>query len=80
MGALAFFFVVPAAYEQFVNRARKGPPYAASERARSLHGRLFVADMHADGTLSSLSKKWYNGVDWTVTSASKGSVSASPSA
>jgi membrane dipeptidase len=51
MGALAFFFVVPAAYEQFVNRARKGPPYAASERARSLHGRLFVADMHADSLL-----------------------------
>jgi polar amino acid transport system substrate-binding protein len=39
-----------------------------------------VDDMHADGTLSSLSKKWYNGVDWTVTSASKGSPSASPSA
>ena len=39
-----------------------------------------IDDMHADGTLSSLSKKWYNGVDWTVTSASKGSVSASPSA
>jgi polar amino acid transport system substrate-binding protein len=39
-----------------------------------------VDDMHADGTLSSLSKKWYKGVDWTVTSASKGSASASPSA
>jgi len=39
-----------------------------------------VDDMHADGTLSSLSKKWYKGVDWTVTSASKGSPSASPSA
>jgi polar amino acid transport system substrate-binding protein len=38
-----------------------------------------IDDMHADGTLSSLSKKWYNGVDWTVTSASKGSASASPS-
>jgi polar amino acid transport system substrate-binding protein len=38
-----------------------------------------VDDMHADGTLSSLSKKWYKGVDWTVTSASKGSPSASPS-
>jgi ABC-type amino acid transport substrate-binding protein len=37
-----------------------------------------IDDMHADGTLSSLSKKWYKGVDWTVTSASKGS--ASPSA
>ena len=39
-----------------------------------------IDDMHADGTLSSLSKKWYKGVDWTVTSASKGSPSASPSA
>ena len=36
-----------------------------------------VDDMHADGTLSALSKKWYNGVDWTVSSASKGSVSPS---
>jgi polar amino acid transport system substrate-binding protein len=25
-----------------------------------------VDDMHADGTLSELSKQWYNGVDWTV--------------
>jgi polar amino acid transport system substrate-binding protein len=24
-----------------------------------------VDDMHADGTLSELSKQWYNGVDWT---------------
>jgi polar amino acid transport system substrate-binding protein len=36
-----------------------------------------IDDMHADGTLSALSKKWYNGVDWTVSSASKGSVSPS---
>jgi membrane dipeptidase len=50
-GALAFFFVVPAAFELMVNRSRKGPPYAASERARALHGRLFVADMHADSLL-----------------------------
>ena len=35
-----------------------------------------VDDMHADGTLSELSKKWYDGVDWTVSSAE----SASPSA
>jgi polar amino acid transport system substrate-binding protein len=28
-----------------------------------------VDDMHADGTLSELSKKWYNGVDWTTTSS-----------
>jgi len=37
-----------------------------------------VDDMHADGTLSELSKKWYNGVDWTTT-ASEGSGSSSPS-
>jgi polar amino acid transport system substrate-binding protein len=30
-----------------------------------------VDDMHADGTLSELSKKWYDGVDWTVSSAGK---------
>ncbi|MFI5055702.1 MAG: transporter substrate-binding domain-containing protein [Actinomycetota bacterium] len=28
-----------------------------------------VDDMHADGTLSELSKKWYGGVDWTSASA-----------
>jgi polar amino acid transport system substrate-binding protein len=28
-----------------------------------------VEDMHADGTLSELSKKWYGGVDWTTASA-----------
>lgn len=38
-----------------------------------------VDDMHADGTLSELSKKWYNGVDWTTTSAGEGGGSSSPS-
>jgi polar amino acid transport system substrate-binding protein len=28
-----------------------------------------IEDMHADGTLTELSKKWYDGVDWTVSSA-----------
>lgn len=37
-----------------------------------------IDDMHADGTLSELSKKWYNGVDWT-TASSEGSASSSPS-
>jgi polar amino acid transport system substrate-binding protein len=31
-----------------------------------------VDDMHADGTLTELSKKWYDGVDWTVQSAGGG--------
>ena len=51
LGALAFFFVAPAAYEMSANRARKGAPYAASERALALHRGLFVADMHADTLL-----------------------------
>jgi polar amino acid transport system substrate-binding protein len=39
-----------------------------------------VDDMHADGTLSALSKKWYGGVDWTTTSSESSGASASPSA
>src|SRR5205085_1121807 len=37
VGALAFFFVVPAAFERRVNGTRQSPPYAASERARALY-------------------------------------------
>ena len=37
-----------------------------------------VEDMHDDGTLSELSKKWYNGVDWTTASSESGG-SESPS-
>jgi microsomal dipeptidase-like Zn-dependent dipeptidase len=51
LGALALFFMVPTVLEMAVNRTRKGPPYAASERARALHRSLFVADMHADSLL-----------------------------
>lgn len=28
-----------------------------------------VEDMHADGTLTTLSKKWYDGVDWSATAS-----------
>ena len=51
LGAAAFFFVAPAAVESYYNRTLHAPPYAASERARSLHRRLFVADLHADSLL-----------------------------
>jgi microsomal dipeptidase-like Zn-dependent dipeptidase len=51
VGALAFFFVLPAAGERWVNRVRKPPPYGASERARALHKTLTVADMHADSLM-----------------------------
>jgi membrane dipeptidase len=51
IGALAFFFVAPAAVERWVNGTRRSPPYRASERARELHRTLLVADMHADSLL-----------------------------
>lgn len=51
LGAAAFFFVVPAVVESFLNVKTQAPPYAASERARALHRGLFVADMHADSLL-----------------------------
>ena len=51
IGALAFFFVVPALVERRLNGTRQSPPYAASERARALHRTLTVADLHADSLL-----------------------------
>ncbi len=50
--ALAIFFLVgPAAVESAVNRVV--PPQAAppSEKARTLHRQLFIADLHADSLL-----------------------------
>ncbi|HEX8283702.1 MAG TPA: membrane dipeptidase [Pyrinomonadaceae bacterium] len=49
--ALAFFFVVPAAFEWVVNRTHARGASRASERARELHRSFFVADMHADTLL-----------------------------
>jgi microsomal dipeptidase-like Zn-dependent dipeptidase len=51
LGAAAFFLVAAAAVESYYNRTLHAPPYAASERARGLHRRLFVADLHADSLL-----------------------------
>src|SRR2546421_97179 len=51
VGALAFFFVLPAVVERRVNGTRQSPPYNASERARALHKTLLVADLHADSLL-----------------------------
>ncbi|HST51176.1 MAG TPA: dipeptidase [Pyrinomonadaceae bacterium] len=51
LGALAFFFVAPAAVERWSNRTRQRPPYKASERATALHKTLLVADLHADSLL-----------------------------
>jgi len=51
LGSLVFFFVVPAAVDRLLNRVLSEPPYATSDRARLLHSRLFVADLHADTLL-----------------------------
>ncbi|HEV3468089.1 MAG TPA: dipeptidase [Pyrinomonadaceae bacterium] len=50
-GAAVFFFVVPGVVERSYNAVLRAPPYEASPRARELHRRLFVADMHADTLL-----------------------------
>lgn len=47
----AFFFVVPAVVERSFNEIYQAPPYAASARARELHKRLLVVDLHADSLL-----------------------------
>lgn len=51
VAALAFFTVAPAIVERRVNVVLRESPYGASERGRSLHARLFVADLHADTLL-----------------------------
>src|SRR5919199_1889250 len=50
-GVLALFTVVRVVAEWLVNGTRVRGPYRASERARALHARLLVADMHADTLL-----------------------------
>ena len=43
-----FFFFAPGYVDRGMNITLKAPPYAASERAKALHQRLLVADLHAD--------------------------------
>ncbi|MCA1619956.1 MAG: dipeptidase [Acidobacteria bacterium] len=49
--ALAFFTVAPAVAEWVLNGTHPRGAHHVSERARSLHAALFVADMHADTLL-----------------------------
>ncbi len=52
IGFLIFFFFFAAAYtEKSLNPIINKPPYQISERARSLHEKLLVADLHADSLL-----------------------------
>jgi membrane dipeptidase len=47
----AFFFIVPGEVGKRMNATLHPPPYQASERARELHSKLLVADLHADSLL-----------------------------
>jgi len=67
----------PLYYEPLCIAFDKNSPKDAKSLADAVS--KIVEEMHADGTLSALSKKWYNGVDWTVT-ANEASASSSPSA
>lgn len=48
---VVFFFVVPREVDRRMNRVALDPPYQASERARALHQRVFIADLHDDALL-----------------------------
>ncbi len=49
--AIFFFFFAAAFTERRLNPVIVRPPYQVSDRARELHKKLFVADMHADSLL-----------------------------
>lgn len=51
IAAIAFFGFVPSYVGKDMNRTINRPPYQASEAAKELHGRLLVADLHADTLL-----------------------------
>lgn len=51
IAAIVFFGFVPSYVSKDMNRTINPPPYQASEAARELHGRLLIADLHADTLL-----------------------------
>lgn len=48
---LAVFLSLPTIVDRRMNTVELAPPYSASERARALHDRLFIADLHDDALL-----------------------------
>ncbi len=46
--AYAFFFVIPGYVGRSMNVTLNSPPYEVSPRAKELHKKLLVADLHAD--------------------------------
>jgi len=51
IGVIGFFGVAPGRVDRIYNTFAQAAPYQASEAARNLHARLFVADLHADQLL-----------------------------
>ena len=51
VAAGAFFIFAPAWVDKDQNKLRAHQPYPVSERARTLHGAMFVGDWHADSLL-----------------------------
>ncbi len=49
--ALGIFLSLPTIVDRRMNVVELAPPYNASERARALHDKLFIADMHDDALL-----------------------------
>lgn len=50
-GLAVFFFVVPREVDRSMNGVLMTPPFRVSERAKALHQRLVIADMHDDALL-----------------------------
>lgn len=48
---LAVFLSLPHVVDRHLNTVGQAPPYTSSERARALHARLFIADLHDDALL-----------------------------
>ena len=51
LGLGVFFFVVPKWMDSDYNAVFSPPPYTASDKARELHRKLLVVDLHADSLL-----------------------------
>jgi len=51
LAGLAVFFSLPSIVDKRMNSVALAPPYAASEQARALHTKLFIADLHDDALL-----------------------------
>ena len=49
--AYVFFFALPPHIADSLNPTTQKPPYQVSEKARDLHRKLFVVDLHADSLL-----------------------------